>query len=249
MRLARKLGRLMCNGTYRRGLAYGVAAAVEHKDIIARLRPALVIDVGANVGQFSLMVRGLLPETEIIAFEPLAEPAERYRRLFRGDQHTRLNVCAIGPAVGKADIHVSKRMDSSSLLPISTSQVDLFPGTEEVGVRTISVQRLTDIVDRKELPESTMLKIDVQGFELGVLQSAVPLLPSISWVYVEVSYVPLYEGQCLADQVAAFLERNGFKPVQRNNVVSVGGAEIQADLLFENQLIAAASAAQKTEEL
>lgn len=233
VRLSRKLGKLLGNRTYRRGLLHGVAAAIEHRDIIARLKPDLIIDVGANSGQFSLMVRGILPEAGIIAFEPLNEPAKKFRSLFEMDRRTKLHICAVGPTAGEADIHVSKRMDSSSLLPISHSQVEFFPGTEEVGVRKISIQRLTDIVEMKDLSRRTLLKIDVQGYELGVLQSAAPLLPLISWVYVEVSYVPLYDGQELADQIVTYLEGNDFKLVQRNNIVSVGGVEIQADLLFE----------------
>lgn len=78
-----------------------------------------------------------------------------------------------------------------------------------------------------------MLKIDVQGFELELLKGATELLPHIQDVYVECSFIELYQGQALASEVIDLLRDHGFtlrgfyNPQYDN-----GGAAIQADLAF-----------------
>jgi hypothetical protein len=131
-------------------------------------------------------------------------------------------------------MHLSARDDSSSLLPISAAQTKNFPGTESVGVRRVPVGPLTDFLAPSGLGRRNLFKIDVQGFELEVLKSAEPLLPHFDWIYAECSFVPLYEGQALADEVIAFLAGHGFALRGRfNQADGKGGELLQADLLFE----------------
>ncbi|MFX8747328.1 FkbM family methyltransferase, partial [Acinetobacter baumannii] len=61
-----------------------------------------------------------------------------------------------------------------------------------------------------DLATPALLKIDVQGGELDVLKGAESLLSSFAAIYVECSYVSLYEGQALASDVIAFLAERGF---------------------------------------
>lgn len=234
LRRARKLLKLLPHRAYRRGLRFGVAAVIEHEGLVARLKPKLVVDAGANVGQFSLLVRHEAPGARIIAFEPLPEAAARYRRLFAGDPNVALHQCALGPRAGQAQIHVSAQPDSSSLLPIGEEQVRRFPGTQEVAVQTIEVAPLTKFLEPKDIPAKSLLKIDVQGFESEVLESAGPLLGAFGAVYAELSYVRLYEGQPLAPEVIARLTKAGFRaPEVHNLCVGDDGQELQADFLFE----------------
>ncbi|HWU56039.1 MAG TPA: FkbM family methyltransferase, partial [Rhizomicrobium sp.] len=189
---------------------------------------------GANRGQFSLVCRRVNPAAKIIAFEPLAEPARIYRALFAADPGVRLCEAALGPASGTTVMHVSARDDSSSLLPIAQAQTDNYPGSGEVGTRDVAVTTLPEAVSPVELGQRNLLKIDVQGFELEVLKSADPVLSRFAWVYVECSYIPLYEGQPLADEVIAYLAARGFALSGRYNVSFIAGTDrpLQADLLF-----------------
>ena len=228
-----KLLRLLPDPVFRRGLRAGVGAAIEHRAVIAPLRLATIEDVGANVGQFSLLARALHPAARIYAFEPLPDAAARYRRVFAGDANATLFQAAVSPEAGTATMHVSASADSSSLLPISDRQSELFPGTEEVGVTDVEAGPLSDFVSAAELTAPALLKIDVQGFELEVLRGTGDLLAAFEHVYVEASFEALYEGQALADDVIALMVDAGFAEVGRYNV-SVGpeGAPVQADFLF-----------------
>ncbi len=228
-----KLLRLLGHPTFRHGLRVGVAAAVEHRDVVGSMALATLVDVGANTGQFSLLVRALHPAARIIAFEPLPPAADRFRRLFAADAGTALRQSAIAPWRGTATMHLSESADSSSLLPITDRQAEVFPGTREVGTTTVEAGPLDAFVDPAQIAAPAMLKIDVQGFELEVLHAAQPLLDLFEHIYVEASFEALYEGQALFGEVAGFLAAHGFAEVGRFNVATdAAGAPIQADFLF-----------------
>jgi FkbM family methyltransferase len=231
-----KLLRLLPNPVFRHGLRSGVGAAIEHRGVIGPMQLETIVDVGGNVGQFSLLARALHPDARIFAFEPLPDAAARYRRVFAADANATLFEAAISPEAGTATMHVSASADSSSLLPISERQSELFPGTQEVGVTDVEAGPLSDFISADDLRAPALLKIDVQGFELEVLRGTGDLLAAFEHVYVEASFEALYEGQALADDVIAHMVAAGFSEVGRHNV-SIGpdGTPIQADFLFHRE--------------
>ena len=234
MRKLKKLLRLLPNSLYRRGLRYGVAAAVEHTAFLSLRRFSTVIDAGANKGQFALAVRSSQPKAIIVAFEPLSQPAATFRRLFAGAEGVIFHNVALGAISGVGTINVSGRPDSSSLLPIGELQDRVFPGTEAVGKESIQIERLDDFAGRGAWREPVLLKIDVQGFELTLLQGAERSLPKIDAVYVELSFVEFYEGQALAWEVIDWLRQRGLNLTGVYNMAyDQSGRAIQADFSFE----------------
>ncbi len=206
----RKLSRILRCKPYRRALRRGVAASTEHERLLRLLDCRTIVDVGAHRGQFALVAHTLIPNANIISFEPLAQPAQKFRELFNGNKQVRLHQLAIGPERCTADIHVSGRDDSSSLLPITELQNQLHPGTAEAGVEKVQVERLAGVLSAEEIIAPALLKLDVQGYELEALRGCLDLLPSFAYLYVECSFVELYRGQAFADQVIAFLREHGF---------------------------------------
>ncbi|MFP6736142.1 MAG: FkbM family methyltransferase [Rhodospirillales bacterium] len=141
---------------------------------------------------------------------------------------------AVGPEEIETQIHMSKRDDSSSLLPISRFQSSLFPGTEFLETATIRAAPLGTSIEAAAIAQPALLKIDVQGFELEALEGCKDLLPQFRWAYVECSYLELYEGQSLAPAVIAFLESHGFRQIgEFNRVTDKSLGPVQADFLFE----------------
>ncbi len=95
------------------------------------------------------------------------------------------------------------------------------------------VKRLDHVLQLGELQSPTLLKIDVQGGELKVLQGAEALLPAIDAVLVEVSFVELYAGQPLADAVWSQLRQAGFSTRGAWSISYGSNREcLRADLLF-----------------
>ena len=213
-------------------LSHRVAPAIEHGELLRSLGCDLLLDVGANRGQFSLIARLVHPHLPIHAFEPQPGEAAVYRRLFGADPLVTLHELALGEQLGEADLHISRRRDSSSLLPIGELQARLFPSTEEVGTHRVQVVSLDSLTARWPTASRVLLKLDVQGFELSVLRGARQALRQCSHVYAECSQVPLYTGQALYPEVAAFLAEEGFNPERQLNEQHDGGRLIQADHLF-----------------
>ena len=232
---ARKLAGILVVPAWRAALRrHRVAAGVEHARVLRNLGPVrTVVDVGANRGQFALAARHCFPQARIVSFEPLAGPAALYRAVFAGDDRARLVEAAIGPEPGEATIHVSARDDSSSLLPITARQNALFPGTAETGTAIIQVTRLADALPAGEIAAPALLKLDVQGFELPALAGCEDVLERFAWVYVECSFMELYAGQSLADEVIAWLRERGLRLSGVYNMAYDGeGRAVQADFLF-----------------
>ena len=213
---------------------HGVAAGIEHKAVLCHINKCLsFVDIGANRGQFALAVRQYHPCAIIFSFEPLPDPAGTFARIFANDSRTRLFQSAIGTEAGESIIHVSGRDDSSSLLPITSRQNQLFPGTGETGTMTITVGRLSHYLSETDIPGPALLKLDVQGYELNALKGCEELLHCFEWVYAECSFVELYEGQALAPEVIDWLREHGFNLAGKYNVCKdKSGQEIQADILF-----------------
>jgi FkbM family methyltransferase len=232
-RQVRKLLGVLTRPDYRSALRRErVAAAIEHEPLLKSLSVATVVDIGANRGQFALVSRHCFPQARIISFEPLAEPAAKFRGALANDPRVTLHEVAVGPAAGAATMHVAAEDDSSSLLPITELQHTI-SGTREVATRTIQIEPLSSRVTADELQAPALLKIDVQGYELSTLEGCGPLLHKFAYVYVECSFVELYAGQALAGDVIAYLAGYGFALSGTYNVqYDRRGRAVQADMLF-----------------
>jgi FkbM family methyltransferase len=233
IRRGRKALRLLRNSDFRRGLFQGVGASLEHERVLARLDARTVVDVGANLGQFSLLALSLYPQAKIFAFEPQAKPAAAFTRLFAGVERVTLFSSAIGTRSGDISMHVSRQHDSSSLLPISNAMSKIFPGTEEIGTAKVPIAPLTQFLGPKDIVDPALLKIDVQGTELDVLRGSEGLLDTFRHIYVELSFVELYTGQARCHDVIQYLHSQKFQFVGVHNLhQDAAGQAIQADFLF-----------------
>ncbi len=111
----------------RRALRQKVLPATEHLPVLAGLPAAeLVVDIGANVGQFALVARHRWPEARIVSFEPLPACAAQVAALFAGDPRFECRCLALADHAGTKAFHVTGAHDSSSLLPVAPRQVEEF---------------------------------------------------------------------------------------------------------------------------
>ncbi len=212
---------------------YRVLVGSEHRPVLKKNDFALVVDIGANRGQFALAVRQYSPNAKVISFEPLPEPASIYSEIFSKDEKVALHEFAIGPESGASKIHISARDDSSSLLPISKLQNETFPGTAKIGTQKIQIARLMEFISPDKIQSPALLKIDVQGYELETLKGCEDLLDCFQYIYVECSFMELYEGQSFAQDVIVYLDKYGFV---LNGIYNMSydkkGNAVQADFFF-----------------
>lgn len=233
----RSLGKLskavsaLARPDYWPALARGVVPGLEHGPAFKDREFAAVIDVGANKGQFAVFAQRRWPKAQLVCFEPLPGPRAQLAAVTRGQ--VEIHAVALGESGGAATMHVASRTDSSSLLPLGEAQERIFL-MHEVRQIKVPVERLDVVIKAGTLPRPTLLKIDVQGFEHETLKGAVGMLHSVDAVYVECSFLELYAGQKLADDIQHLLEAEKFKQVGKYNIVKEPhGVALQADLLFE----------------
>lgn len=237
MNRIRKLLEILADRNLSKALLHGAAAGVEHTRVLRPLRCCSVVDIGANRGQFALVARKCFPEAEIHSFEPLQEPAAVFEKVFCGDTRTHLYRCAVGPQEVRREMQVSRRDDSSSFLAISPLQVRHFPGTGMRTVREVCMKPLHRVLAEAHLQAPALLKLDVQGYELGALEGCAQLMASFALIYAECSFIELYAGQPLAHQVISYLSGHGFQLAGVYNLSYAGsGLAIQGDFLFARQV-------------
>ena len=79
------------------------------------------------------------------------------------------------------------------------------------------------------------MKIDVQGYEMEVLKGSSNYLKYFNYIYVECSYIELYQNQALAFEIIKFLDSLSFNLAGvYNNYYNKKGQVIQSDFLFKN---------------
>lgn len=217
---------------YRPALRKGVAPSIELNGLDLPDGIATVFDVGANRGQFMLWASHRFPGARIWSFEPLPAAREVLASVVPEGRDVTISPLGLGAAAGRSAFHVAQADDSSSLLEAGEEQLRMAPGSAAGEKIEIEVARLDETVEA-DFARPALLKIDVQGTELDVLEGAAGLLGRIDFILAECSFVELYRGQALAHEVIAFLAGRGFRLVGIcSPTTGAGGRTVQADLLF-----------------
>ena len=169
-----------------------------------------VLDIGANVGQFGQMVRTAGFAGRILSVEPLDSAHRVLVRRSSSDDRWSAVHAAVGAERGTTTINIAGNSYSSSLLPMTQRHLSADPKSATIGTQDVQVVTVADLVrDHAIDPERALLKIDTQGFERQVLDGAGELLDAFAAVQLELSFVELYEGQQLYDELVAELALHG----------------------------------------
>jgi FkbM family methyltransferase len=203
----------------------------------------LVLDVGANVGQFAQSIRINGYDKKIVSFEPVSKT---YNSLLSNSKKYKnwqvFDRCALGDNDGEVNINVSNYDLSSSILPMTNLHLKKNNASFYVSKEKVKIFRLDSIFDKVRVNnENTFLKLDVQGYESKVLHGAINSLKIIKGLMLEVSIVELYKGEELwLDIVSRIIKMNfelyliekGFYDKKNNKL-------LQLDLVFfkKNDLI------------
>jgi FkbM family methyltransferase len=171
----------------------------------------LVLDVGANEGQYAEELRRNGYLGRIVSFEPLESAHRELTRRAATSAGWETHQFALGDTAGTALFHVAGNSSSSSLLAMAPRHVTSAPDSAYVAEEQIEVRTLDEMgPDVLGASERVWLKLDVQGYELAVLRGGERTLDRIEVVETELSLVELYEGQALLPAVVEHLADRGF---------------------------------------
>ncbi len=175
------------------------------------LRQGLIVDLGANVGDWAAAVLRVEPNAEVIAVEPAPGPRQALQQRF-GNRVT-VDARAVSGEVGLAAFHVTVHSHNASLRSPHPESDVLYgvPGAWQVK-ETIEVQTTT--VDQLVAGRSVaLLKIDVQGAERDVLAGAASTLPCTEAVLLEMTFVSHYAGDTTFPWLHEHMAEQGFELV------------------------------------
>ncbi|MGB0575153.1 MAG: FkbM family methyltransferase [Alphaproteobacteria bacterium] len=170
-------------------------------------RPAAVIDVGINIGQFLHLAYRLWPEAKIIGVEPTADLADKMASLYKDDARVVVEACAASDKPGEATFHITKNSQNSSLLKPSDSFVADRPDDGLLRTETVKLRRMDDIL--KDQAGPLFVKIDVQGAEMDVLRGFGDRLVDIETLIVEAPFEEAYDGAGGFDDIYRYLADRG----------------------------------------
>ena len=172
----------------------------------------LVLDVGANRGQFARFVRALGYSGEIVSFEPGREEHHDLLQIAGADANwTVAPRMAIGSRRGEVDFHIAQNSVSSSVLRVGREHIEADTGATAIRTERVAMMPLKEAAS-PWVKESSVIfvKIDVQGYEHEVLTGIGPLLTRVSMMELEMSVEPLYEGSLDMVQQLGDLKLMGF---------------------------------------
>lgn len=195
------------------------------------LQPRRIIDGGACKGDWTLLARKVFPQAEFLMIEPQSRHAERLAEISRTlAPAVRYSPQLIGPEVREAVDFVVLDDEGggtgSSVLP-ENSDVPRH-------VVALPMTTLDQLVEDTGFGQPDFIKLDVQGYEIAVLEGAPHCLEGADMVLLEVSLWPYNAGSPLAAEVLGWMDAHGFRTFEIFDISrrASDGIVVQIDILF-----------------
>ena len=201
----------------------------------------VVMDVGANIGLFTLYVRERNPRARVIAIEPIGEVCEKLRRNVRGaGELVKVRQAGVGREEGREEFvyyermsvmsgmrryaneseekEVVKRVLRNELEGGSREAEELLEHAEELLERRLEsrveecrVESLSAVMREEEVRRVGLLKVDVQGAELEVLRG----IEEGDWEKIDQVVMEVHDRavgeEGRVEEVRRMLERRGYR--------------------------------------
>jgi FkbM family methyltransferase len=201
--------------------------------LLDRLGVDVVVDVGANVGQFGSELRLHGFTGHIFSVEPMQAAHDQLQAAAHADGNWSTMRTALGPQAGELTMNVSANSISSSALAMLDRHAEAAPHSRYVATERTPVTTLDAAAgERLARFERPFLKIDTQGFERPILESGPRTLERVVGVQLELALEPLYHGQETWQEHIAYMAERGLRFVGMYPIFWDSGEALAADGLF-----------------
>lgn len=169
------------------------------KDILNNIdKEDTFYDIGANIGLYSCLIGSFLDDGEVVAFEPMDK---NYGRLQENLNLNKIHATTFRKALSNEIKNVSFGKGKNQP---GEGQAKIISGSED---NIIETETLDNIIKHDDLPFPDIMKIDVEGEELNVLNGAKKIIESNS---PKAIYVELHSDKS-EEQVKEFLKENDYR--------------------------------------
>lgn len=196
----------------------------------------LLLDIGANSGQFAKNIQIYGYKGQIVSFEPVQSAYDELSKNAMGRPGWTVVRMGIGDERGEMDINVSGAFTlSSSFVAMRPKHLEVAPNTAYTSQERVVVRSVDDIFnDYCGDGARVFMKVDTQGYEAKVIRGAEKSLPRIAGVQLELSLEQLYEGEALAHEMIGLMLSKGYRLVNIEEGMSDPrtGHLLQCDCVF-----------------
>lgn len=135
-------------------------------------RERVFFDVGANVGDYSIMLARAFPEAIIYAFEPNPHAFDELQENIEGFKNIVPVNIGLGDEVDKKNICIREDQPATSHASLHRSVLSEFHGYTRLRSEEVTISTIDEVCCDHDVDTITFLKIDTEGYELQVLEGA-----------------------------------------------------------------------------
>jgi FkbM family methyltransferase len=189
------------------------------------INPKIILDIGANIGEWNMIVKQIFPIARIISFEANKECEQHLK-----SKNLEYKICLLGDEQ-KEVTFFSTRVDKTSTgCSIYRENTEFFNDSNLIEYK-LNMEKLDDILDNFD--QIDLIKIDVQGAELDVLRGAKTIMNKTKFIILEVSMIEYNKNSPLFADVIDFMNKNNFLVNDILDIHYSNNVCIQCDILFK----------------
>jgi len=176
------------------------------REILAKSEPKLCVDVGANIGDYSLEILKAT-DAHVLAFEPIpATFLALESNLSQYAMRTTIEKLGVSAEEGYLEINFNRNAMSHASFSKEVERVSYLDNAETVSVPVVTLDKY---FERADIRNVDFIKIDVEGFEAEVFVGAARTLRTIrpKFIQIEFNWHQLFRNRTLnyfADQLAGY---------------------------------------------
>lgn len=174
-------------------------------DQINHFDEGVIVDIGSNVGEFTLRAHQMFPSAQFVRFEPSRTENMASILNLNGINQTLIEK-PLWNSVTKLKFYNENETGDSSLFKPNAKSNSI-----EVETSTLDVE-----ISKLNIKKIQLLKLEAEGAEPEVLEGAIPILNSIDYVSADVGPERGILEQETRDTVVNFLEAHGFELVRES---------------------------------
>lgn len=181
----------------------------------------IIVEAGAYKGKETIAIATQLPKAIVHAFEPVPELFAQLKANTAHLSNVHCHQLALSDHTGILKLHLAEHPDRPGIASQGTSALNpkerlslsplIFPKIIEVPAIT-----LDDWAKQQNIDHIDLLWLDLQGFELAVMQSSPRIMATVKTILTEVQFTQAYEGNPEYPQVRSWLEGQGFTMIGKD---------------------------------
>jgi FkbM family methyltransferase len=190
--------------------------------------PKSILDIGANVGQFYNEIKTIFPNSYYYLIEG-NDSCEVVLETLNVDY----SICLLSDYEKEVDFYIRKnepRCTGNSIYRENTSFYD----DDQITILKKQTKTLSNVLNNQTFD---LIKIDVQGSEIDIINGGIDIIKSAKGVLMEISLVEYNQNAPVKEFVYEYMTNLGFIPVETISNINhpITHELIQQDILFLNQ--------------